>query len=125
MPRTRKDEAPVLVDAPVIQGRYVGLDDYTVSLETFPQDADATPVFEDPPDGRCQCPHWGIVVSGRLTLRFADHDETYEAGDAYYAPPGHVPVVAAGTETVEFSPIDPLQETMDVLARNLAVGGAR
>jgi hypothetical protein len=27
MPRTRKNEAPLLVDAPVIQGRYVELDD--------------------------------------------------------------------------------------------------
>ncbi|WP_405008438.1 hypothetical protein OHV13_33865 [Kitasatospora purpeofusca] len=127
MPRTRKDEAPLLVDAPVVQGRYVELDDWTVSFETFPADADAAEAFRGLPDGRCQCPHWGLVLSGRLVMRYRDHAETYRAGDAYYAPPGHVPVVAAGTETVEFSPTAALRRTADVVASNLAAaeGGAR
>lgn len=43
----------------------------------------------------------------------------YEAGDAYYAPPGHVPVIDAGTDLVEFSPTGPLEETMAVVAKNL------
>jgi hypothetical protein len=59
MPRTHKDEAPVLVDSPLIQGRYVELDDYTVAFETFPQTADGAPAFRGLPDDRCQCPHWG------------------------------------------------------------------
>jgi hypothetical protein len=124
MPRTRKDEVAVSVDVPVIQGRYAELGEFTVSFETFPQDADATVVYRGLPDDRCQCPHWGLVLSGRLTLRFADRQEVYRAGDVYYAPPGHVPVVAAGTETVEFSPTRDLRQTMNVLASNLA-GGMR
>ena len=124
MPRTRKDEVAISVDVPVLQGRYAELDEFTVSFETFPQDADATAVYRGLPDDRCQCPHWGIVLSGRLTLRFADRQEVYRAGDVYYAPPGHVPVVAAGTETVEFSPTRDLRQTMNVLASNLA-GGMR
>ncbi len=126
MPRIRKDEAPVLVDAPLIQGRYAELDDYTVSFQTFPETADGAPVFRGLPDDRCQCPHWGIVLSGRLTLRYADREETYHAGDAYYAPPGHTPAVAAGTETVDFSPTKLLQETMAVVGANMAaMDGAR
>jgi len=124
MPRTRKDEAPVLVDVPVLEGRYVELDDYTVSFETFRDDADGTPLFRGLPDDRCQCPHWGVVVAGRLVLRFADREESYEAGDAYYAPPGHVPVVTAGTEVVEFSPSAELQKTMAVLSANMSSVGA-
>ena len=124
MPRTRKDEAPVLVDVPVLEGRYVELDDYTVSFETFRDDADATPLFRGLPDDRCQCPHWGVVVSGRLVLRFADREESFEAGDAYYAPPGHVPIVTAGTEVVEFSPSVELQKTMAVLGANMSSVGA-
>jgi hypothetical protein len=120
MPRVHKDEAPVLVDTPVIQGRYAELDDYTVSFETFPEDADGAPVFRGLPGDRCQCPHWGIVLSGRLTLRYADREETYNAGDAYYAPPGHVPAVSAGTETTDFSPTKLLQDTMAVIAANIA-----
>ncbi len=126
MPRTRKDEAPILVDAPVIQGRYAELDDYTVSFETFPEGADGTSAFRGLPEDRCQCPHWGMVLSGRLVLRYRDRAETYEAGDVYYAPPGHVPVVAAGAETVDFSPSKEFQQTMAVVAANMsAAGGAR
>ena len=43
MPRTRKDEAPVLLDQPEIEGRYVELDDCTVSYETHRTDAALAP----------------------------------------------------------------------------------
>src|SRR3954453_14609972 len=112
MPRTRKDEAPIAVDEPVIEGRYVELDGYTVSFETFHADVDPAPFFRGLPDDRCQCPHWGYVVSGRLIMRYADREEIYTAGDAYYIPAGHLPVVIAGTEVVEFSPTEALQQTM-------------
>lgn len=89
-------------------------------FETFRADADATPIFRGLPDDRCQSPHWGYVLRGRLTLRYADHEEVYAEGDAYYAPPGHVPVVTAGTEVVEFSPTEEVARTTEVVARNLA-----
>jgi hypothetical protein len=41
-----------------------------------------------------------------------------EAGEAYYAPPGHTPAVDPGTETIEFSPTEELQETMAVVIKN-------
>lgn len=122
MPRTRKDEAPVAVDAPEITGRYVDLGGHTVGFETFHVDTDPAPLFRGLPGDRCPCPHWGLVVSGRLTMRFADHDETYRAGDAYSIPPGHLPLVTAGTEVVEFSPTDLLSQTMAVVGANLAAG---
>lgn len=122
MPRTRKDEAPVQVDAPEITGRYVDLDGYTVSFETFHVDVDPAPVFRGLPDDRCQCPHWGYVVSGRLVIRYAEHEETYTAGDAYYIPAGHLPVLTAGTEIVEFSPTEALAQTMQVIGANMAAG---
>jgi hypothetical protein len=65
-------------------------------------------------------PPLGYVVRGSVTFLYADHDEVYKSGDAYYAPPGHVPVVAAGTEIVEFSPTEEYARTMEVLGRNLA-----
>jgi len=40
-----------------------------------------------------------------MTARYADHDEVFEAGDAFYAPPSHVPVQnEPGTEFLWFSP---------------------
>ena len=124
MARTTKTEAPILVDEPPIEGRYVDLDGYTDAFETFRLDADPAPLFRGLPDDRCQCPHWGIVTSGSLTMRYADRDETFNAGDAYYAGPGHTPVVTAGTEIVEFSPTDLLQQTMAVVGMNMEAGVA-
>ena len=119
MPRTRKDEAPVLLDEPEIEGRYVELAGYTVAFETFRTDIDPAPLFRGLPQDRCQCEHWGIVHSGQLTIRYADHDETFRAGDAYYIAPGHLPLTFAGTETTEFTPTEQLQATMAVVGANM------
>jgi hypothetical protein len=58
-----------------------------------------------------------------VRFKFADGDETYEAGDAYYAPPGHTPVLYAGTELVEFSLTDELERTIEVVTRNMEAAG--
>ena len=122
MPRTRKDEAPIEVDLPVIEGRYVELDDWTVAFESFPKGSDPAPLFKGLPDDRCQCPHWGYVVRGELTVDYADRTETLRAGDAYYLRPGHLTVLTDGTEVVEFSPTVELQKTMAVVGANLQAG---
>jgi hypothetical protein len=125
MPRTCKAEAPVAMESEVLTSRNVELDDFTVVFEEFHVDADGAPVFRGLPDDRCQCPHWGVVVSGALCLRYTDGEETYQAGDAYVARPGHVPVVTAGTEVIEFSPTAALEETLAVLGANMAAAGGR
>jgi uncharacterized cupin superfamily protein len=122
MPRTRKDEAPLMVDEPVIQGRYVELDDITVSFEKFPVGSDPSPYFVGLPDDRCQCPHWGYVLSGEITVNYADRSEVLRAGDAYYLRPGHLTVLADNTEVVEFSPTAELGKTMAVVGANMAAG---
>jgi hypothetical protein len=120
MPKASKETASHVEDMGVMEGRYEELGGYTVGFETFREDADGTPLFRGLPDDRCQSPHWGYVVNGRITFRFAERQEVYEGGDAYYAPPGHVPVIDAGTEIVEFSPTGEYQRTMAVVAENLA-----
>jgi hypothetical protein len=91
-----------------------------VELGAFQIGVDPAPFFKGLPNDRCQCPHWGYVLKGQLRYRFADREEVYNAGDAYYAPPGHTPLIADGTEYVEFSPADLLQQTMEVVERNMA-----
>ena len=56
----------------------------------------------------------------QVVIRFPDREETFHAGDAYYVVPGHLPLVFAGTEVVEFSPTEQLQATMAVLGANIA-----
>jgi hypothetical protein len=64
------------------------------------------------------------VTAGQLTFRWPDHNETYVAGDAYLASPGHLPLVTAGTTIVEFSPTADLEMTMAVVQKNLTGSGA-
>jgi hypothetical protein len=78
------------------------------------------PLFKGLPDDRCQCPHWGYVLKGRMRIRYPDHEEIIEAGDAYYMVPGHLPFIEEDTEVVEFSPMGEYQKTMEVASRNMA-----
>ena len=120
MPKTSKQTASHVEDMGVLESRSEELGGYMVEFSSFREDADATPLFKGLPDDRCQSPHWGYVLKGKLTFKYADREETYEAGDAYYGPPGHIPQVTAGTEVVEFSPTEEYSRTLEVLARNLA-----
>ena len=124
MPKTSKASASQVESVEgILESRSENLEGYTTSFDSFTADMDPAPFFKGLPDDRCQCPHWGYVLKGKMTFRFADREETYEAGDAFYAPPGHTPVVFAGCEVVEFSPADELAETMDVVNKNIAASG--
>jgi len=71
------------------------------------------------PDDQCQCPHWGYVLNGRLSYRVGSREEVFEAGDAFYLPPGHIPVSnQPGSEFVQFSPTKELRETQAVMRAN-------
>jgi hypothetical protein len=124
MPKVSKETASQVEQMPGFEGRYEQLGEYTVGFERFDEDIDAAPLFRGLPDDRCQSPHWGVVVKGSITFRSADGEETVGAGEVYYAPPGHTPVLTAGTELIEFSPTEALQQTMDVVGRNAAAMSA-
>ena len=96
---------------------------YTVCFERHTADADLAPLFRGLPGDRAQLPRWGYVIEGRIGFRFADHEETYGAGEAYYVGAGHTPIYHAGTRIVEFSPTALLNETIPVVLRNLDANG--
>lgn len=121
MPRASRDTASETLVVEGYEGHIEKVEGgYTIAFEKYTADADLSPFFTGLPDDRCQCPHWGVVLKGRVTYRFGDREETFEAGDAYYAPPGHTPVLYDGTEVVEFSPTEELSRTMEVVERNMA-----
>src|SRR6266705_2971159 len=109
MPKVSKGSASQVEDHGPVEDRQEDLDGYTVNFVSFRQDIDGSPLLKGLPDDRCQCPHWGYVLKGTVTYRFADHDEVFEAGDAFYLPPGHVPSAAAGSELIQFSPTEELR----------------
>jgi Cupin domain len=120
MPKVSKEGATQGGDYGPVVDRNEEVEGYRIGFTTFKEDIDATPLLKGLPDDRCQCAHWGYVITGKLTFRFGDRDETYEAGDAFYAPPGHVPVKhQPGTEIVMFSPAQELRDTEAVMMKNM------
>jgi hypothetical protein len=102
------------------EGRHIDAGAMRIAFESmpahFPPDES---IFKGLPDDRCQCEHWGYVIKGKVSFKTGDGEETFETGDAYYVGPGHTPVLYAGTEIVEFSPTKELQQTMEVIEKNM------
>jgi glyoxylate utilization-related uncharacterized protein len=118
MARITKDTATHEDHGPVADWRE-DVDGYACNFVQFKQDIDSTPMLKGLPDDRCQCPHWGYVISGRVTYGFGDHEETIEAGEAFYVPPGHTQRADAGTEMVQFSPSEALDEVSNAIMTNM------
>jgi hypothetical protein len=87
----------------------------------LPAGVDFTPLFKGLPDDRCQCPHWGYVLRGAITVQYADGtQETSSAGDVYYWPGNHTGWTDEGVAFVEFSPAEQLQPVLEHLAAQLS-----
>ena len=120
MPKVSKESASGGGDHGLVVDRAEDLEDYSVNFVTFREDLDHAPLLKGLPDDQCQCPHWGYVIKGKMTYRFGDREEVFEAGDAYYAPPGHIPVHnEPGTEFLQFSPAEELRQTSEVIMKNM------
>ena len=120
MPKVSKDSATQGGDHGPVVDRSENLDDYTVNFLMFREDVDHTPLLKGLPNDECQSPHWGYVFKGRLTFRFGDREEVFEAGDAFYAPPGHIPVhTEPASEYLQFSPADELRKTSEAIMKNM------
>ena len=103
MEQERGDEC-ALSSAAELDGPAVG-SSCPCGFERYTAAADLAPLFAGLlPDDRCQCPHMGYVIEGKLTFTFADGHE--------------------GSQVVEFSPSGELQQTMEVVEKNMAAAGA-
>lgn len=81
--------------------------DICVRTLDLPAGTDFTPLLKGLPEDRCGCPHWGYVITGSITVQYADGtEETTSAGESYYWPGGHTGWTDDGVTFVEFSPAD-------------------
>jgi hypothetical protein len=119
MPKASRQSASKVVDYGPAEDRTEELSGYTMNFVSIRQPMDLAPLLKGLPGDSCQCPHWGYLFKGQLTVRYADHEEVIEADDAFYMPPGHVPAGEAGTEFVQFSPSDELRVSEAAMARNM------
>ena len=111
---------PVAIDIDQVRGQYAEWGNMQAGFETFKTELDMTPLLKGLPGDRCQCPHWGYVLKGRMVIRYAGREEVVKAGDAYYMAPGHIPFFDAGTEVIEFSDKEAYGRTLEVIDKNLA-----
>ena len=115
-----REDIPLRFQAGSSYSRDVAWGDMNVAFEAFPRGADTTPLFKGLPDDRCQCPHWGYIFKGKMRVTYADREEVISAGEAFYIAPGHNVVVEEDCEVIEFSPKDEFQETVKIMAQNIA-----
>src|SRR5437868_1694332 len=118
MPRVSRESGAQVDDKGPGVDPHSDLAGYTVSFLTVRQDSDLTPLRKGLPNDLCQCPHWGYMFKGRQTVRYGDHEEVFEAGDAFYMLPGHAPAAAAGSEFLIMSPTDEFARTEAVMQKN-------
>jgi hypothetical protein len=118
--RGSREDLPATMESDQVIVQEAEWADIHVGFETYNEEFDLAPLLRGLPDDMCQCPHYGYVLKGRMRVRYADREEVFEAGDAYYIGPGHSPIMEAGTEIVEFSPQDEYRKTMEVAEGNLA-----
>jgi len=86
-------------------GSVRGFDKISGEYFSLAAGVDTTPLFQGLDGNACQCPHWGYVLSGRITTTDARGGrETVTANDLFYWPPGHNVLVEADAEIVMFSP---------------------
>ena len=110
--RVAKDNVEVRMEIPgatVRQhmdfGNAQGFDKISGEYFTLSAGVDTTPLFQGLEGDLCQCPHWGFVLSGRITTTDAnDTRETVNANDLFYWPAGHNVRVDEDAEIIMFSP---------------------
>jgi hypothetical protein len=118
MPKVSKDSGQV-EDHGIVLDCHGEVDGYTVSIVEFRQDIDSTPMLKGLPDDLCQCPHWGYVQQGSITVRYADGtEEVTSEGELFYWPGGHTGWSGPeGVTFVEFSPADEIAPVLAHLAK--------
>ena len=119
-----RDELPEQEIAPGLNSRFADWGGMTVGFEFAPAGTDASTMLEGLPDRRCQAPHRGMLLSGRILVDYGDRQEEIVGGQAYYVEPGHRISFLEDSEAVEFTPTLELEKTLEVVRRNAAAAAA-
>ena len=120
MPKVSKTTATLVQDIGVGTVREDTVDGYEFSFLDLREPSDMVALLTGLPDDLCPCPHWGYVTAGQVTFTYRDHAEVFEAGDAFYVPPGHSPSTSAAASFVLISPAEQMAEVDATIQRNMA-----
>lgn len=114
-------DIPIELKVDGIETRGVTHGDVTIRHLDLPAGVDFTPLLKGLPNDLCACPHWGQVIEGSITVRYADGtEETTSAGELYYWPGGHTGWTDDGVVFTEFSPADLIAPVLEHLGKQLS-----
>lgn len=116
MHKTR-DEMTVVMKDDGLEVLAEDLGEMRVSLFTLPPGFDLTPVFAAMPEGNCPVPHWGRLLEGEITLRYADGtEEVTRAGEFFHWPAGHTAWTESGVVWIDICPVSEARYVDETLA---------
>lgn len=118
--RATDEQIPIEMQAGDVETRGTRWGDISVRHVSLPAGADLRPLLAGLPGDRCDCEHYGYVLSGSITIEYADGTrEVTRAGDVYYWPGGHTGWTDDGVVFVEFSPADEIAPVLAHLASRM------
>lgn len=120
-----REDVPVRLEAPgAVAGQLPGFGNASGGLagEYFSLAAgtDIAPLLQGLEGDMCQAPHWGYMITGELTVTYADgNTEQCRTGDLFHWPPGHSVRVDDDAEVILFSAQDEHIGVLDHMAARL------
>src|SRR5258705_11654741 len=112
--RSDIEGVPIETQVDGIETRGAAWGDVLVRHIDLPAGVDFTPLLKGLPHDRGQCPHWGYVLEGAITVQYADGtEETTRAGGLYYWPAGHTRWAEGGATFPAFRPTEPLPPRLE------------
>ncbi|GGZ82549.1 hypothetical protein [Paraglaciecola chathamensis] len=120
--KMKKEDIPVVMEAPgMIMRSQAGLGSMTVVFHELPKGTDFTPLLRGLDNNNCHCPHWGYIFEGAFRFIYDDGtQELFEAGDVFYAQPGHTAIVDKDLKFIDFSPTKELAQVMSNVDKVMA-----
>lgn len=126
--RIAKNDIPIRIDAPGAVARQKadfgdasGYGKIGAEYFSLGAGADISPLLKGLEGDLCQCPHWGYLLQGELTVTYADGtEEAITSGDLFYWPPGHTVRVGQDAEVILFSPQKEHDKVIDHMLRKMA-----
>ena len=114
-PYTMKAEKmPLILEIPGAKLYGQAVDGMSFNYWVIDQKQELGPVLKGLPHDSCPCPHWGLVIKGRIDLTYPDgKKQTVKAGECCYMPPNHNPVIHAGTTFFDLSPTKEFNKVMN------------
>jgi hypothetical protein len=97
------DDMATALEGPGVKIRRADDDGLAQCLIRLDARVETAPLFKGLPDDKCQCAHWGYIISGTMRVHSAQGTKDYVAGEVYYWAPGHNLEAVTDAEYLEIS----------------------